>query len=433
VDYDRDGWLDLFVCNYVRFRTLADDKFCSLVAYRKSYCPPGAYAGEACILYRNNRDGSFRDVSRETGIAPHIGNSLGIAVLDFDDDGWPDIAVANDETPNFLFHNVSEGATGDRRQSASGAGDGSGRRFEEIGLESGLAVAENGKPKAGMGIDTADYRNDGGLGILVSNFSNEGLSFYRREGDLLPEVSFATGFGAPSLLTLGFGLFFFDMDNDTRPDAFVANGHVNDDIQLAQSNLTYRQRPLLFRNRGDGSFEEVGRAAGPPFRHEEVGRGAAYGDYDRDGDLDILVSNNNGPAELLRNEGSPPGGRARAGNWLQVEVKGRGPGRGWRGARDGPALSGGTNRSGIGARVRVKAGGVVQTRWVRSGSSYLSQSMLWQHFGLGRAARADWVEVTWTDGRRQRWEDVRANQHLVIEEGEPELTGTSEEARGKVP
>src|SRR5262249_33788829 len=145
-----------------------------------------------------------------------------------------------------------------------------------------------------------------------------------------------------------------------------------------------------------------------------------------DGDLDILVSNNNGPAELLRNEGSPPGGR-RAGNWLQVEVKGRGPGRGGKGARDGPALPGGTNRSGIGARVRVKAGGVVQTRWVRSGSSYLSQSMLWQHFGLGRAARADWVEVTWTNGRRQRWEDVWANQHVVIVEGETELTGMSEE------
>src|SRR5207249_4351824 len=188
--------------------------------------------------------------------------------------GWPDIAVANDETPNYLFHNISGQATGDRRQPAnwSSAPDTQDltastrpRQFEEIGMESGLAVAETGKPKAGMGIDTADYRNDGSLGILISNFSNEGLSFYRREGELLSEVSFATGFGGPSLLTLGFGLFFFDMDNDTLPDAFVVNGHVNDDIQLLQGNLTYAERHLLFRNRGDGSFDEIGREAGAPF------------------------------------------------------------------------------------------------------------------------------------------------------------------------
>lgn len=384
VDFDHDGWLDLFVCNYLRFHTLQDDKFCSLVPGRKSYCPPGAYRGESCILYRNNRDGTFRDVSRQTGISQLAGNSLGVAILDFDNDGWADIAVANDETPGYLFHNLP----------ASGAIP---RRFEEEGVETGFAVAEMGKPKAGMGIDAADYLNDGSLGILVSNFSNEGLSFYRREGDLFSEVSFAAGFGEPSLLTLGFGLFFFDADNDALKDAFVANGHVNDDIQLLHSNLTYGERHLLFRNRGDGSFREIGRQAGPPFTVPAVSRGAACGDYDNDGHLDILVNNNNGPAELLRSDGSS------AGHWLQVEVRGRG--------------AGGVNRSGIGARVRVKAGAGVQTDWVRSGSSYLSQSMLRCHFGLGTARRADWVEVTWPDHQRQRINEIRGDQRIVIEEG----------------
>jgi hypothetical protein len=386
VDYDNDGRLDLFVCNYLRFRSLNDDKFCSLVANRKSYCPPSAYAGEACLLYHNDGQGRFSDVSAATGIARHVGSSLGVALMDFDHDGWLDLAVANDESPNYLFHNVARGSGG--------------RTFEEVGVESGFAVAETGKPKAGMGIDAADYRNDGTLGVLVSNFSNEGLSFYRAEAGTFSETAFASGFGEPSLLTLGFGLFFFDGDNDGSQDAFVANGHVNDDIQLVQSNLSYAQRPLLFHNQGNGSFLEVGRQAGAPFLQPAVSRGAAVGDYDNDGHPDILVTNNNGPAELLRNDGSAHR------NWLQVELRGRG------------SLSGdGTNRSGIGARVRVKAGKRVQTDWVRSGSSYLSQSMLRCHFGLGSARRADWIEVTWTTGRRQRLENVPANQRVVIEEG----------------
>jgi hypothetical protein len=383
VDYDNDGWLDLFVCNYLRFRSLKDDRFCSLVAGRKSYCPPSAYSGESCVLYRNNGGGSFRDVSRQTGIDQHTGNSLGVAIIDLDNDGWPDIAVANDETPNYLFHNTVDPAVG--------------RSFDEIGAETGFAVAETGKPKAEMGIDASDYRNDGSLGILVSNFSNEGLSFYRREGDLFSEDSFACGFGAPSLLTLGFGLFFFDVDNDSLKDAFVANGHVNDDIQLLQGNLSYAERHLLFQNHGNGSFEEIGRQAGEPFGRPAVSRGAAYGDYDNDGRLDVLVNNNNGSAELLRNDGSSQG------HWLQVEVRGRG--------------AGATNRSGIGARVRVKTASTVQTDWVRSGSSYLSQSMLRRHFGLGSATHADWVEVTWTSGHQQRVRDVRGDQRIIIEEG----------------
>jgi enediyne biosynthesis protein E4 len=424
VDYDRDGWLDLFVCNYVRFRSLSDDRYCSLVAGRKSYCPPTAYRGEACILYRNHRDGTFRDVSRETGIGQHIGYSLGVAILDYDDDGWPDIAVANDESPNYLFHNMPVGGAGtgdgrpepedgrpkneDRRSRlpslVSGPGAG-GRRFQEIGVEAGFAVAETGKPKAGMGIDAADYLANGSLGVLVSNFSNEGLSFFRRQGGLFSEESFAAGFGPPSLLTLGFGLFFFDMDNDGFQDAFVANGHINDDIQLVQSNVGYGEKNLLFRNRRDGSFVEIGGEAGPPFGYAEVSRGAACGDFDNDGRLDILLTNNGGRAELLRNESRS------SENWLEVEVRGAGP-------RGGT----GSNVSGIGARVRVRAGGRILTGWVRSGSSYLSQGMLRRHFGLGKADRADWIEITWPGGHRQRVENVKANQKIVVEE-----------ARGVVP
>jgi hypothetical protein len=394
VDFDNDGWLDLFVCNYLRFRSLKDDRFCSLVANHKSYCPPGAYAGEACLLYHNNRDGTFTDVSRATGIGRYTGNALGVTILDWDGDGWMDLVVANDETPNYLFHNIP--AVRGQRSTVR-------RRFEEIGMETGFAVAENGKPKAGMGIDGADYRNDGGLGILVSNFSNEGLSFYRKEGDLLSEEAFATGFGGPSLLTLGFGLFFFDMDNDGLKDAFVVNGHVNDDIQLIQSNLTYAQRPLLFRNRGNGSFEEVTGQAGAPLAVPMVGRGAAYGDYDNDGDLDLLLTTNNGPARLLRNDG---GSRQ---SWLEVLLRGTG--------------TGGSNRSGIGARVQVKAEGRVMTDRVRSGSSYLSQSMLRLHFGLGRAARAEWVRVRWSSGAERVIRNVSARRVLVVEE--PEAPGAA--------
>jgi hypothetical protein len=393
VDYDNDGWLDLFVGNYVKYRSLADDQWCSLRAGHKSYCTPEAYTGESCLLYRNNGNGTFSDVSQPSGVAAPEGMALGVALLDYDDDGWMDIAVANDERPNFLFHNVPNTNLPTHQLT---------RRFEEVGLKVGIALAEDGVPKAGMGIDASDCRNDGRLALLVSNFSNEGLSFFRQERtDLFIEASFRVGVGQPSFLLLGFGLFFGDYDNDGLQDAFVANGHVQDDINLLQSTITYAERNLLFRNLGDGNFREVGRQSGTPFTIERVSRGAAYGDYDNDGDLDILITNNNGPAELLRNEG---GNKQ---NWLQVEVRGKkgkeGEGRG-------------SNREAIGAKVIVKTGNVTQRQWVRSGSSYLSESMRRLHFGLGRAAQADLVEVRFPSGVVQRQQNVKANQRIVFEE-----------------
>ncbi|MCS6860350.1 MAG: CRTAC1 family protein [Abditibacteriales bacterium] len=375
VDYDRDGWLDLFIGNYVRYRSFADDKYCSLLPGRKSYCTPQAFEGEPCTLYRNNRDGTFTDVSRSSGIADAIGKALGVALLDYDGDGWMDIAVANDEMPNFLFHNLRNG------------------QFEEVGFEMGVAVGEAGNLKAGMGIDATDVTGDGTPSILISNFSHEGLSFFRLEDGMFLEVASAVGFREPSLLLLGFGLFFFDFDNDGWKDAFVANGHVNDDIHLLYSNVTYGQRNLLFRNRGQGRFEDFSAQAGAPFREQRVSRGAAGGDYDNDGDVDILITNNNDEAQLWRND-------APRRNWLQVELRG----------------GKGSNRNGIGAKVRIGVGGMVQTDWVRSGSSYCSQSMLRLHFGLGDAPRVDWIEVTWTNGRKQRLTNVRVNQRLTIEE-----------------
>jgi hypothetical protein len=382
VDYDNDGWLDLFIGNYVRYHSFADDKYCSILPGRKSYCTPQAFEGEPCALYRNNGDGTFTDVAQSSGIADSIGKALGVALLDYDRDGWMDIAVANDEMPNFLFHNLRHG------------------RFEEVGFEAGIAVGEAGNLKAGMGIDAADVTHSGLPSLLISNFSLEGLSFFRPEDGVFVEVASAAGFREPSLLLLGFGLFFFDFDNDGWQDAFVANGHVNDDINLLYSNITHGQRNLLMRNLGNGRFEDFGKKAGAPFMEQRVSRGAAYGDYDNDGDLDILITNNNDDAQLLRND-SPQR------NWLQIELRGK---------RGKEGKGRGSNRNGIGAQVRVGVGDTVQTDWVRSGSSYCSQSMLRRHFGLGDQTVVNWVEVTWTDGHKQRMTNVKANQRLTIEE-----------------
>lgn len=377
LDYDRDGWLDLFVCNYVRYRSLRDDKWCSSVRGKKSYCSPVPYDGEDCALYRNMRNGTFQNVSAAVGIAGHKGKALGVAVLDYDQDGWMDLAVANDMMPNSLFHNRGNGT------------------FEEVGLESGFAVAETGRPKAGMGIDAADVSNDGKLSVLVSNFSYEGLSLFRWDGSGFVERGMSSGLGRPSLFLLGFGALFCDFDNDGFRDVFVTNGHVYDEVEEVQSNVTYRQRSQLFRNQRDGNFVDVSAHTGAPFAVRRVGRGAACGDYDNDGDLDLLVTTNNGPAELWRNEG---GNR---GNWLQLELRGRGGGK--------------TNVSALGVQVRVHADGAVQQDWVRSGSSYLSQSMSCLHFGLGRARHADRVEIIWTTGRRQTLENVTAGRRTIVE------------------
>lgn len=377
LDYDRDGWLDLFVCNYARYQWGVSDRSCiHPLGRERAYCDPRHLAADSSLLYRNEGGKRFRDVSVASGIAGKRGKALGVTVCDLERDGWPDLLVANDLEPNSLFRNRKNGT------------------FEEIGLEAGVALPESGEVRAGMGIDTAELENDGRLATMVSNFSGEGSCLYVQDEpgalsfmDAAPDV----GMFQPTLNYVGWSLFFFDMDNDGRLDAFQGNGHIQPDINAYFPHLTYGQRNLLFHHRGKGAYAEVGAASGTPFAAQRVTRGAAYGDYDNDGDLDILVVNNNDVAELLRNQG---GNR---GHWLQVELTGTR-----------------ANRNGIGATVAVTAGGLTQRRWVRSGSSYLSQSMRRLHFGLGSATQAERVEVQWPGGGTTRLAGIAADRRITI-------------------
>jgi hypothetical protein len=394
LDYNRDGQLDLFVCNYVRWSPQTDI-WCGF-GETKVYCPPKQYEGVCCTLYRNEtggRDGasrpkrrvSFRDVSTETGIAgPQlVGKSLGVAVADFNGDGWPDIAVSNDTWANFLFLNQQ------------------GKRFSERGAEIGIALPESGNPKAGMGIDAADWRNDRRFGLLIGNFAGEGLSLYAYDSpEFASDQSHASGMSQVSLPFLTFGLFWFDADLDGWQDALMANGHIDDLIATQDASLSYEQRPLLFRNIGNGAFTEMAAICGlaQPF----VGRGAAYGDLDNDGDLDVVFVSNGQSARVYRNEG---GNRNR---WIRFRTVGTQ-----------------SSRDGIGALLRI-TGGVTQSQYVHSGGSYLSESQQEPTFGLGAQSMVQRVEITWQNGLVEKYGPLRANRRYVVTEGR----GVTEETRG---
>jgi len=385
LDYDRDGWADLFVANYVDWSP-QKDLWCSLDGTTKSYCTPESYAGVPCRLFRNRGNGTFEDVSERAGIRRAGGKSLGVAILDFDRDGWPDIFVANDTEPNKLFHNRRNGT------------------FEEVGMIAGVAYSEDGVARGAMGVDAADYDWSGYPDLVVGNFSNEMVALYHNEGNgLFVDEGPRSEVGRRSLLTLAFGAFFFDYDLDGWLDLFVANGHIEDEVANVQPRVTYAQPPHLFRNLGGKRFAEVTQEAG--LYRPMVARGAAYGDYDRDGDLDILVTTNNGPAHLFRNEG---GNRN---HWISVRVVGRK-----------------SNRSGLGAVVRVRTASGEQWQMVRSGSSYCSQSQLAVVFGLGRESRVRELVVEWPSGIRQRFQNVPVDRFLVVDE----LAGlTVEQARSR--
>jgi hypothetical protein len=377
LDDDLDGYLDLFVCNYVQY-SLRNEITCRNHGI-KVYCGPLVYDAASCRLYQNQRNGTFKDATRVAGVYKRTGKALGVAIWDFDGDGLPEIAVANDLSPNYLFHNLGRG------------------KFEEVGSEWGIAYAEEGMARSGMGIDVADTNHDGHPAVFISNFAREPNSFFRYEGEhLFSDQSYASGMGEVSLLALGFGLFFFDYDNDGWRDAFVTNGHIEPEIARFESPVTYAQRPFLFHNERNGTFEEVGARAGAALRKRTVGRGAAWGDFDNDGDLDILVNNNNQAAQLLRNDGG------NASSWLQLRLVG------------GPT----SNRNGFGARVRVIGGGLTQTDQARSGSSYLSQSDTRLHFGLGTYVGAVDVEVRWPSGTVDTVRGVKPKQVLTITEGQ---------------
>lgn len=373
-DYDRDGHLDLFVGNYVRW-TPETDLFCSLTGDAKSYCTPESYQGQSGTLYRNRGDSTFEDVTEAAGVRAPSSKALGAVMLDHDDDGWMDLFVANDTQPDQLFENRGDGT------------------FEDVGVLAGVAFSDAGVARAGMGADAADYDGSGRPDLVIGHFSTEMMALYHNEGNgLFIDEGPRSAIGRATLPTLTFGCFFFDFDLDGWPDVFAANGHVADDVERVQTRITYAQPPQLFRNDG-GRFEEV-NAPGTALAVPQVGRGAAYADFDRDGDLDVLVTANGGRPRLLRNDGG------NANRMLRIRTVGTA-----------------SNRDGVGARIDVTAGG--RTRWqrVRTGSSYLSQSELAVTFGLGARTRADAVEVTWPSGRVDRLGAVPADRTITVEEG----------------
>jgi hypothetical protein len=380
LDYDRDGRLDLFVCNYVKWSP-EHDVFCSLDGKQKSYCTPEAYRGQTCWLFHNRGDGTFADVTATSGIFDSSSKSLGVALLDYDQDGWPDLIVANDTQPNKLYRNNRNGT------------------FQEVAVDAGVAFSTDGKARAGMGVDAADFTNSGVQGIAITNFDNEMLGLYRPSGKgAYDDVAIAMGVGAPTKSMLGFGCVFADFDLDGSLDLAIANGHIDDTVRNIRGNVGYAQPPQLFLNQGKGMFRDVTREAGPDFSQPKVGRGLAYADFDRDGDLDLLLTTHNGPAYLFRNDQirDPQG----ANQSIRVRLIGTQ-----------------SNRDAIGAIIRLESGGITQSRMVKSGSSYLSQSELPLTFGLGRKDQADRIVIQWPSGRTEEFKNLKAGKSYECTEG----------------
>jgi hypothetical protein len=380
-DFDRDGLLDLLVCNYVKWSP-EHDVFCSVDGKRKSYCTPEAYHGETCWLFRNRGDGTFEDVTARSGIFDSTSKSLGAAVLDFDRDGWPDLVIANDTQPNKLYRNLRNGA------------------FEEVGVHAGIAFSEDGKARAGMGVDVADFDNSGMEGIAITNFDNEMMALYRPARDgAFKDIAPQSGVGLSSKSSLGFGCAFLDINLDGYLDLVAVNGHIDETVRRIHGNVGYAQPPHLFLNNGKAAFRDVAGEVGGGFASPKVARGLAYGDFDRDGDLDLLLTTNQGGAYLYRND-VVNGNRA-----LRLRLTGTK-----------------SNRDGIGAVVRAFGPDGVQSRRVRSGSSYLSQSELTLTFGLAKRDAVTRLLIEWPSGATQDFKNVRAGSYTCTE-GQPLAAG----------
>jgi enediyne biosynthesis protein E4 len=395
LDYDRDGHLDLFVANYVNFDPAhapkpGDAVYCHYNEIPVP-CGPQGFAGGTNLLYRNRGDGTFVDVSEESGIArprgpgsmvfvksnwqPSGSYGMGAAAADFDNDGWPDIYVACDSAPSLLYRNNHDGT------------------FREIAVAAGCALDENGVALSGMGVSVADYDGDGWLDIVRTNFSEQMTTVYHNYGNgAFADASIKAGLGV-NRKYLGFGVGFLDFDNDGWKDLLIANGHVYSQIEGRKLHITYRQPKVLYRNLGNGRFEDVSLRAGPAIREDNLARGCAFGDFDNDGDVDVIVNNLNGPPTLLRNDG----GNKR--NWIMIKCVGTR-----------------SNRSAIGARVKVTTGARSQIDEVMSGSSYYSQNDLRLHFGLGKATKVDAVEIAWPSGLKESFKNLPANHLLVVQE-----------------
>ena len=378
-DADADGHLDLYVGNYVAWSP-ERDIWCTMDGETKAYCTPQAYEGVPGRFYHNNGDGTFSEETEEAGFGEAPGKTLGVAEWDFNADGWPDLVLANDTQRDLLYQNNGDGT------------------FTERGGEAGIAFDERGRARAGMGIDVGDLDNDGRASIVVGHFSNEMVGLYRdMRAGIFSDRAAVSKVGRPSLLTLTFGLFFFDADLDGWLDLFLANGHIADDVERVQDGIGYRQRAQLFLNKQNGTFEDVSERAGPALEEALVARGAAYADYDRDGDLDILVTENGGKARLWRN-GLPEKA------FLRLTLEGRT-----------------SNRDGVGTMLTAVVDSLRIARRVRTGSSYLSQSEKAVTFGLERARAVDSLIVRWPSGHTDRFADVEAGQQLRLVEGAGKL------------
>jgi hypothetical protein len=377
-DYDNDGRLDLFVANYVDW-SVETDQLCSLDGKNKSYCTPQSYKGQSPTLYHNRGNGTFENVTQRAGLNDPSCKSLGVALLDYNGDGWLDLFVANDTEPNKLYKNNGNGS------------------FTDDAVAAGVAFSEAGTARAGMGVDAGDYDGSGRPGIVVGNFTNESMALYSNDGSgLFTDEASKSGIGKMSAQSLTFAVFFFDYDLDGLLDVFAANGHVSDDISVVQPNVKYAQAPHLFHNKGKKKFEEMTGKLGRALQRAIVGRGAAYGDFDNDGDLDLLITSNNGPARLLRNE------NANQNDLVRVKTVGTR-----------------SNRDGIGAKVTLKTAKTKLFNLVKTGSSYCSQSELPLVFGLGppEEGRVLSLEISWPSGAKDTISNFKPNESLTVQEG----------------
>jgi enediyne biosynthesis protein E4 len=375
VDTDRDGRLDLLVANYVQWSPQTD-LYCTMDGVHKSYCTPESYKGASLRLWHNNGNGTFTDVTKQAGLYDPTSKGLGIAILDANQDGWPDIAVSNDTEPNKLYINNRNGT------------------FTEKGIPEGIAYSEDGVARAGMGIAAADYDQSGYPSLLITNFSNQMIALYQnQENGLFVDVAPTSAIGHTSLLTLGFGCFFFDYNLDGWPDIFVADGHLDPAIEEIQRRVKYAEPPHLYRSLDGKNFVDVAAQMGAAFDAPRVARGAAYGDINNDGAPDIVMTTNGGPAQLFLNEGA-------TNHALRIRLVGTK-----------------SNRDGIGSVVWVQSNTTSQKQMLTSGSSYLSASELVLTFGLGTSARANIIEIHWPSGAVTRLTNVRADQILTIREG----------------